>query len=193
MTWITGRWGQALALAAPILFGLTVWLVAVQPVVEWYANRSELIAERNLLADRMGAIVATLPALRQQVDDTLAAPAQTSSSFPGASNSIASAMLQEQIQAMATAAATSLSSVETLPAEPAGVWRRIGVRVALAAPLPELAGLLQALDQATPQMLVDDLQIHTGLLVARPVVLPLQTSFIVYAFRSNATQQASRQ
>jgi len=85
---------------------------------------------------------------------------------------------------MATAAAAELTSIETLPAEQAGAYRRIGVRVELTAKLPVIVDLLKALDDAQPSMLADD--IH---LTATPTggvnvpSLPLDVSFTVYAFR----------
>jgi hypothetical protein len=53
----------------------------------------------------------------------------------------------------------------------------------MTAPWPVLVRLLQALAQASPSMLVDDLHVHSTLLVQHPVALPLQISFAIYGFR----------
>jgi general secretion pathway protein M len=190
--WLIGRRGQALAVVAPLVLGAIIWFVAVQPLLAWHADQAETISQRTMLAERMVGTAAMLPMLRQQIEDSTGERVPDSSSFAGASDSIAGAMLQERVQGMAMVAGLTLTSVETLTAEPLGVWRRIGLRVVLTAPWPNVIGLLQALDEATPQMLVDDLQVHSGLLVAHPVVLPLQTSLIVYAFRPGTTPQTAR-
>ena len=41
------------------------------------------------------------------------------------------------------------------------------------------------MDQATPRMLADDLHVHSTLAGGHPAVLPLQTSFTIYAFRAD--------
>jgi general secretion pathway protein M len=99
----------------------------------------------------------------------------------GETDAVAGAALQLLMQQMAIGAGTSLSSVEVLPAESVGGYRRIGLHVALAAPWPALVHLLQSIEQATPPMLVDDLRLH-GSPVAN-VALPMDASFTVLAFR----------
>lgn len=191
--WLTGRRGQALAVVVSLLVVLAVWVAAVQPLLAWYREREETLAQRTALADRMEALAASLPALRQ--DARADAPGRSTAgraTLEGASDAVAGATLQERVQAMAASAGASLSSVETLPAEQAGAWRRIALRVNLTASWPVLVRLLAAVDEASPSMLVDDLHMHSTLLVAHPVALPLQTSFSVYAFRSGGASVASR-
>jgi general secretion pathway protein M len=182
--WLTGRRGQILAIAVTVLLLLIVWVGAVQPLLAWHADRAETLMQQRVLADRMANAAATLPALQRQAAAGTGGHVPAAAMLSGASDAIAGATLQEQVQAMATAAGATLTSAETLPAEQAGAWRRIGLRLTLTAPWPVLVRLLAAIDQATPQMLVDDLHVHSVLLVARPVALPLQTSFTVYAFRA---------
>ena len=76
---------------------------------------------------------------------------------------------------------TALSSAEQLPAEAVGGYRRIGLRVALAAPFPALVQLLQAIEQASPPMLIDDLRLHGP--PPQSTLLPMDASFTVLAFR----------
>jgi general secretion pathway protein M len=182
--WLTGRRGQVLAVGVTLLLLLMVWIGAVQPLLAWHADRAETLLQQRVLADRMANAAATLPALRRQAEAGTGGHVASAATLAGASDAIAGATLQEQVQAMATAAGATLTSAETLPAEQTGAWRRIGLRLTLTAAWPVLVKLLEAIDRATPQMLVDDLHVHSVLLVARPVALPLQTSFTVYAFRA---------
>jgi general secretion pathway protein M len=191
-TWLIGRRGQALALLATVLVALTIWAGAVQPLVSWYAERAETLLQRQALAERMERLAATLPSLQRRAEARSGSQATVGIALSGASDAIAGAMLQEHVQTMAISAGATLASVETLPVEPAGAWRRIGLRVTLTAPWPVLVRLLQSLDQATPQMLVDDLRMRSTLLVAQPVAQPLQTSFTVYAFRAGTATAVSR-
>jgi general secretion pathway protein M len=191
--WRTGRRGQALALAVTLLVGAIIWVGLLQPLLSWHAERAETLAERRALADLKEGLAVTLPSLRRQAEAWAGGQASAGVTLSGASDAVAGAMLQERVQIMATAAGATPTSVETLAAEQTGTWRRIGLRVALTTTWPVLVMLLQALDQATPRMLVDDLHVHSTLLVANPVALPLQTSFTIYAFRTGAAPVASRQ
>jgi general secretion pathway protein M len=190
--WLVGRRGQALALAATALVCFMLWLGLVQPLLSWYADRATTLLEQRALADRMESLAASLPALRRQAEAGAGGRTAANLGLSDTSDSVASATLQEQVQAMATAAGAMLASVETLPAESAGAWRRIGLRVTLTTPWPVLVGVLRALDEATPRLLVDDLHVHGSVLAAQPVAPPLQTSFTVYAFRAGTRTEAAR-
>ena len=94
--------------------------------------------------------------------------------------------LERAAQADRTAglqAGAPLSSTEALPTETVGAYRRIRLRIALSAPLPAVVGLMQALDQARPRMLVDDLQLRAAPVLARRDNPPLDISMLVVSFR----------
>jgi general secretion pathway protein M len=181
--WLTGRRGQALALAITMLLAGIVWVGAVAPLMSWYQDRAATLAERSTLADHMAALAATLPRLQHEAAAEGADPAAAGLTLAGSSDAVAGATLQERVQSMARASGASLSSVETLPAEQMGAWRRIGLHVALTVPWQPLIRLMQAVDTATPRMLVDDLRVHSLVLGDHPSRQPLQTSFTIYAFR----------
>lgn len=190
--WLIGPRGRMLALGVTLLFGVIVRAAIIDPALSWHAERTEVFNQRRALLARMERLAATLPALQRQAEDGTADRPAAGITLGGASDAVAGALLQERVQAMANAAGATLTSVETLPPEPAGAWRRIGLRVAMSAPWPVLVRLLQALDQATPHMLTDDLHVHSTLLIARPVALPLQTSFTVYAFRAAGPAETAK-
>jgi general secretion pathway protein M len=178
----TGRRGQLLASALTLVVAASVWVGVVTPVLGWHAEQTQRLAQREALARRMAEVAATLPALRAQAAASGATGPAPSAVLAGETDAVAGAALQLLVQQMAAAAGTSLSSVEMLPAEAVGGYRRIGLHVALAAPWPVLVHLLQSIEQATPPMLVDDLRLHGSALPN--VALPMDASFTVLAFRS---------
>ena len=180
---LTGRSGQAVALALTLVVALCIWAGLVAPLLSWHQERDERLAQRREVAKRMAILASTLPALQHQADSRADARATPSVTLEGASDAIAGAMLQERLQALATAAEAALASIETLPVEQVGVWRRIGLRASLTTSWPVLVRLLQAIEQATPKILVDDLRVQATLLVSQANDVPLQTSLTVYAFR----------
>lgn len=179
----TGRRGQVLAVAIAAVALMVLWFGVVLPLVGWHAARGEAIERQRALAARMEALATSLPALRQRAASLAAGPAPQAL-LEGSSDAVAGAALQEQVQAMAVEAGAPLTSAEALPAEPAGAYRRISLRVALSAPYPVLVHLLAAIADATPRMLVDDLQVQAPPLGLRSVVLPMDATLTVLAFRA---------
>ena len=152
-----GRRGQALAVSLVVLAAFLLWLGVLGPLAGWYADRSETLDQLRARAAREAALIETLPALRAEADSVAKTP--TRAVLAGGSDAIAGATLQEQVQAMASSAAAQLTSIETLPAEQSGAYRRIGVRMELSAQLPVVVALLKAIEEAEPSMLVDDIRL----------------------------------
>jgi len=179
----TGRQGRILAVGLLVLAAILIWFGLAAPLMDFYQAQAAKLAERAALAQRMAGLAAELPDLR-----TRAATMPTSNdtaTFEGATDALAGATLQSQLQSLAGTVGATLSSLETLTAEQSGPYRRIGVKLSIGAPLPVLVQLLAQIEQARPPMLIDDLQIHGS-----PIVLPgaqasaLDIGFTVYGFRS---------
>jgi hypothetical protein len=130
---------------------------------------------------RGAALIEALPALTREAERSAKAP--TAAVLQGDSDAIAGATLQEQVQGMASSSNAQLTSIETLPGEQVGAYRRIGVRVELAAQLAVVTHLLAAIEQAQPNMLVDDIRLTATPAGPQNVQLPLDVAFTVYAFR----------
>jgi hypothetical protein len=179
--WLTGRRGQGLAVGIGVLGLLLVWFGMIDPALSWYDDRNRLLEQRRTFLARMRNVAATAPALqaaRNGRDDT-----PLTIMLPGGSDAVAAADLQERIQKMAAAAGTSLTAVETLPATPDGNWHKVPLRISLNAPWPVLMDLLRAIEQSPTRILVDDVHFHSVTVVARPAVLPIQASMVLYGFR----------
>lgn len=180
-----GRRGQLLAVMLGLAVVAVVWAGIVTPLVAWHAEQAERLEQRRVLARRMAELATTLPALQAQAASRHVTGPAPSAVLGGNTDAIAGAALQQLVQQMATGAGTSLSSVDVLPAEAVGGYRRIGLHVALEAPWPALVHLLQSLEQATPPMLVDDLRLRGSPL--QNAALPMDASFTVLAFRGGST------
>ena len=180
----TGRAGQAIAVALLLLVAALAWSSVAAPLFDLYASGADSLAQRATLARRMAQAAADLPALQQASSQSVAAGPPPAALVGGASDAVAGATLQQLVQDMAARAGATLSSSETLPAEPAGTYRRIAVRVALSAPWPVLVGLLRSIAEASPGMLVDDLQLHGTRQIEGTGELPMDASLTVLGFRA---------
>lgn len=178
-----GRAGQALAVLLLLVVAAAVWGAVASPLMDWHAERADLLERRATLARRMAQLAADLPRLQAQAAAGSGVELQRIVPLEGGSDAVAGAALQQVLQDMAAKAGTSLSSIEALPPQQAGAYRQVGVRVAVNAPWAALVALLQEIREGSPQMLVDDLQVHGGYGIVREADAPLTASLAVTAFR----------
>jgi general secretion pathway protein M len=176
-----GLRGRLLALGLTVAVFAVIWAGCFQPLIDWHASRTEALEQRRLLLQRMTALAATLPELQRQASGEHAPAA---SLLEGQSDAIAGAALQSQVQRMATGVGAELNSMEMLPGEQRGSYRRIGLRVTTAAQWPVLIGLLRAVEQGSPRMLIDDMQLRAPPIDMRTNTQPITAAFTVLAFRS---------
>ena len=186
-----GPRGQALAVGLTVIAAAAIWLGAISPLLALHSERSDALEQRRVLATHMEDLVASLPDLRRQEALMATTGARPVPTLDGATDAIAGAALQERLQALALSAGANLASLETLPAEPRGAYRRIGVRVTAVANWPPLVGLLRAVESATPRMVLDDVEVH-----GPPVrnlsadTFPLRAAFTLFAFRAGTEPAA---
>ena len=177
-----GRAGRALALAMTAAVLLLLWEAVGSPLIGWYQDRAQAIEGRRQMAARMEMLAAELPALREAAagSDARSGPVAL---IEGSSDAVAAAALQEKVQQMASSLGATLSSTESLPASQAGAYRRVGVRISVSAPFEVMVRLVAAIEQASPSMLIDDLQLHGSRILVQ-AASPLEGALTVMAFRS---------
>ena len=186
----TGRSGRIAALGiAVILLGL-LWLTIASPILSLYQGRAEATQRQVMIATHMDALAAELPVLRDQAANAAENEPSIKPTIEGSSDAVAAASLQTMLQEMASSTGANLSSIENVPPENAGAYRRVGLKLSFDASWPTLVKLMAAIDRANPSMLIDDLEIH-----ASPVRQPnqpvmLDVAFTVYALRAAASGAA---
>lgn len=170
-----------------------VYLLAVIPLMDFYAERQAVLENRRVLLPRLKAAAEELPALRARAVELRAAAGTRKVTLEGASDAIASANLQSHIEELATSAGAAIGSTESLPAEVRSGYRRIGLRYVLSGPYETLVKLLARLEAATPPLVIDNLHIH-GVLrrPGTPAALGLDAGLDVYGFRSNENPVAAK-
>jgi general secretion pathway protein M len=184
----TGRRGQVLAIGLTVICLAALWVALVNPLMSWYDARRQELDDRRMLAARMARVAQTVPdLLRQAAALRAAAPAGRDIALEAPSDAVAGARLQQRMQDLAAAADITLGSIETLPAQQQGGYRRISLRVTCAAPLPVLIGLLQKLEVSSPRMLIDDLDFDASPDLNRPDGITIGANFTVIAFRPGST------
>jgi general secretion pathway protein M len=179
-----GLRGRALA-AGITLAGLALlWASVAAPLWAWHADRQERLEQQAVLLQRMQGLAAALPALRRDAEAARTAPGRAEAALEGASDAVAAATLQQKLDELATASGLRIGSAETLPAEPAGGWQAITVRVTVTASWPPLVRLLRAVAAAPTAMTVDNLQFRPPPRNSRDADWPIEAAFSVTAWRA---------
>jgi len=182
----TGQRGKILALAIAGVLLIIVWGFMISPLIDFYTDRAATLQQRSEIALRMTRLAQRLPDLRNRVQAANSEATPTVLTIEGSSDAIAAATLQNTLQDMAKTVGASVSSIEIVQAESVGAYRRIGLKLSLNVPWAVLVGYLQAITQASPPMLIDDLEIHASPLPSNPTTQSMDASFTVYAFRAVA-------
>src|ERR1700720_2563439 len=146
---LPGRKGQLLAVGLTALAFAILWLGVVMPMIGWHDDRAEALGRQEMLTRRMETLAAALPNLQEQAKAVAEGGAGEAALLDGDNDSMASASLQERLQAMFMKTGVQLNSVETLPGDDAGAYRRIGLRISFNASWPILMTLLKEMHGAT--------------------------------------------
>lgn len=180
----TGRPGRILALGIAVAIPVALWLGVGAPLMQWHAERAAGLAERRELAHHMEDLLAGIPDLQRRASQE-ASVVGADSLLAGDSDAIAAAALQEKVQAIAAQTGATISSAEILPAQDVGGYRRIGLRIAVYARVwSGLVRLLQGMEQATPKMLIGELELRAMPTRAPDVDTPISATLTVLAYRA---------
>lgn len=186
-----GLRGRVLAVALLVTVLAAAWLGVAAPLSDWYGERAASIDRQTTLTRRMAQIAADLPRLRAQAATTQTAAPVTV--LDGTTDAVAGAALQQRLQQIASGLGATLASTELLSGDPAGAYRRIGIRIAVSSSWPVIVRLLGAIASDTPRLLVNDLQIQSmraSLVDANPT---LNVTMVVFGFRAGTAQPAPQQ
>jgi general secretion pathway protein M len=188
----TGRNGQFLALGLTLLALALLWVSVAMPLIEWHSDRAEALAQRAALLQRMEFLVAMRAGLQQQAATATASGVGEATLLEGESDSMASASMQEILQALFLQAGIQLNSVETLPGDAVAAYRRIRLRVTFNASWPVLMTLLKDIEFATPALLVDELQVEPALHRISTAPGTFDVTCAIFGFRSDRTRTSAR-
>ena len=179
-----GRRGQALAVGMALAASGLLWLGLVAPALDWYADRQDRLERQAAVLRRMQALAAGVPALKLEAEAIRTAPGRAEAALEGAGDAVAAATLQQTLDRLAQDAGLRIGSAETLPAEAAGAWQAITVRVTVTGAWPALVGLLRGIAAAPTAMQVDDLQLRPPPRSSRDPDWPIDAVFSVTAWRA---------
>ena len=177
-----GRRGHVLALAISIAVLALLWFGFVDTVLDWQADQAERVASREQFLARAQVLVARLPEMQAEAARRATGVADTGLLLQGQTDSVAAAELQQTVQRLVLDAGGRLASVEILPTEQMGGYRRIALRVSLQATYAAEIAILRSIAASRPGMLVDDLKLQAPAI--RNPSMPMDATFTVLSYRA---------
>jgi general secretion pathway protein M len=184
----TGLPGRAIAVGITLLILVLLWLLIAAPLIDLYQSRADFLADRARVVARMQALAAALPELQNLAAQAALAGPPPVFTIEGTSDAVAAANLQNRVQDMASSAGANLATVEIVQATAVGQYRRIGLKLSFNAAWPVLVGMMRAIEQSNPPMLIDDLELHATPATISTPDHALDASLTVYAFRSGQAE-----
>jgi general secretion pathway protein M len=190
----TGVPGRVLAVSILCAFIGLGYAAIVAPLADIYRSGEAALGNRELLVPKLEHLVAEIPALRARLATLQTAGTRIEVALDGATDALASANLQSRLEQLAASNGVTIASTEAIAAEDRGAYRRIGLRLAVNGKYEAIVKLLAAVEEATPPLVLDGLQIH-GLLraVEARAGYPLETRFEVYGLRAGGAKTLSAQ
>lgn len=184
----TGWRGRGLAIGLLLVVLAVIYAAVIVPLLEFYADREALIDRQRTLVEKQTALAEQLPALKTRAAELRNAAKNDKTLLDGDNDAIAAAALQGKIEELASAGGITIGSTESLPSQPQGPYRRIGVRLALSAPYAGLIKLLAGIEAVKPPLIVDNLQIHTVTRQVSPANAEVtEASIEIFGLRGDTT------
>lgn len=169
--------GRLLAGAGAATLAAVAWLGLAAPLLDSYAQRSQTLAHQQDVLRRMQALAATLPGLQHQQQAIATLP--DGLLLDTGSDLAAASALARAVSLLCGAAGVAVTSTELAPPATEGSYRRVGLRLTLAADLGPMTQVIQALVAAKPGLRLDALQLRTSGEAAGK----MDASMVIYAYR----------
>jgi hypothetical protein len=146
------------------------------------------VERQRIAVDGYRSVVARAPALRAEI-----AALENDASLEGlalapASDSAATAAMQDAVQTVVTDAGAWLATVDVLTPTPADGYRRIGLRIQFSADVGALGAILRTLEFGRPVIVVDNLSVHARTSRAVGNDRPLEVRADLFAFKPAGAQ-----
>jgi general secretion pathway protein M len=149
------------------------------PLMQLYASRQ---AQITLLATRAGRIIAQsrdVPALKAELGGLAEQTGHVVPFWPGATDAVAAASLQERVKSLLQSEDTVIGSAEVLPPTVEGGVHKITLKVRFDGEIDQVERVVHAVETMSPALMVDHLTIRNSEVAqssAPPLSVELQVS-----------------
>ena len=146
---------RALALAILALLCLSVWSLAIGPLIDLSRDRQSDIAALTEQFDRLEAVAARKPALEQQAGSLQAQLAAVGGFWDGASPAAIAAGIQDRLRAAVVGSGGRVKSTSEATEAAEHGFRKVTVRFGIEGTIETVQQTLTAVATAAPALFVD--------------------------------------
>lgn len=155
------RHGRIAAIVLLLVMLATVESFVVEPLSALYAAGEKRLALLSARAGRVSVGKINGPELQIALAALEQSGQATAVFWPGATDAVAAAGLQEKMRALVQEAGASIDQTEALPPVAEGALRRISLRVRFSADIDQVERVVHAAESMKPSLVVGHLSIHT--------------------------------
>jgi general secretion pathway protein M len=130
------------------------------PLRQSYAETDQKIAEARELLARYERLAAGRLELEAQVKELRDRQSTQGNYLTGGTDALAAADLQDRVNAIIAANNGTLRSIQVLPAEDEGGYRRVAMRLQVTATTSALFNIVYALESETPLLFIDNFDVQ---------------------------------
>ncbi len=160
MTGFRGTWAsRTVALALLIGIAAAIYSLIVDPLMRAYRETDAAIAQASISLARYEAIAGSGSQFEAQLDRLEQHQARSGIYLTGATDALAAAKLQEKVSATIQEIGGNLRSIQILPVESDGDFRRVAVRVRINARIEPLFRILYSLEAGEALLFINNLDI----------------------------------
>lgn len=143
-----------LALVLAVIYG-----IVLAPLFAAYGRTDKEVTEASDMLGRYQRVAAMHGALQARLDELAARQEESGIYLSGDTDALAAASLQDMVNAAVESGGGRQRSLQILPVENDGEFKRLGVRVQMTASIGEIARILYSLEAGKTFLFVDNLEI----------------------------------
>ena len=152
--------------AALLLLALTLgaaYYAGIGPMIADYRSNGEAIADAQELLDRFQHLAGTEAGLRENLTELKKRQAAQGYYLAKNTDALAAAALQEHVKGVIQESGGKIRSIQTLPGQDEGNFRRIAIRLQMTMSTDSLARTFYALETSKPFLFLDNIDVQSRL------------------------------
>lgn len=173
----------ALLLAMLVIF----YVAAVHPLLAAFRRNEDAITETAEILTRYQNATVMQAGITAKLDELRQREAQQGYTVPGSTDALAAAELQERIKMVVRESGGVVRSVQTLPPEDEGSFRRVAVRLQMTTTTEAFFNVVYSLETMLPVLFVDNVDVQSRpartTAAKAPTDPPLTVSLDLYGYR----------
>ena len=175
-----------LAAIGLLVMGLALgYLLVAQPLMSFYSSRNERIVPLAARAARLTAQTQTAPELKARLARLESQPGSIAPFWPGATDAVAAAGLQERVKSLLDQEGAVVESIEVMPPTADANLHKISLKVTFAGEIDQVERVVHGVEAMSPALMIDHLTIR-NLEVPQASAPPLSVELQVFGLASGA-------